>query len=141
MTHPRRMCAMAHCAKCLVVCRPVPHLLAAGYHQPWRLPHQASFTGIPPVDATNVPAYNQRLGAMCHCAHYARVCLLPCSHNCETRIFFSQNMPKTPVTSQTSFLRPTQKLFTRVPDVCPSTNTETIDSSPRRLSFDRRINY
>ena len=35
-------------------------------------------------------------------------CQFPCSHNCETRLLFSQNMP------------------------------ETIDSSPRRLSVDRR---
>ena len=39
------------------------------------------------------------------------ICQFPCSHNCETRIFFSQNIP------------------------------ENIDSSPRRLSVDRRWNY
>ena len=67
-------------------------------------------------------------------------CQFPCSHNCETPIFFSHNMPKTPVTSQTSVRSPTQKLLTWVPDVCPSTNAKTIDSSTSRLSFDRRRN-
>ena len=44
---------------------------------------------------------------------------LPCSHSCETRISFQQNMPKNPVTSQTSVCRPTQKLLIRDPDVYP----------------------
>ena len=90
---------------------------------------------------TDVPAHNRTLSALRHCAHSVRVCQFPSSHNCETQIFFSNNMHKTPVMSQTSVLRPTHKIFTRVPDVCPSTNAETIDSSPRHLSFDRRINY
>ena len=68
-------------------------------------------------------------------------CQFPCSHNCETRIFFSQNMPQNPVTYQTSICRPTQKLLTQVPDVCTSTNAETIDSSPSCISFNWRRNY
>ena len=67
-------------------------------------------------------------------------CQFPCYQNCETRIFFSQNMSKTPVTSQTSVLCPTQKLLTRVLEVCPPTDAETVDSRPRRLSYDRH-NY
>ena len=67
------------------------------------------------------------------------VCQFPCYHNCETRIFFSQNMPKTPVTSQTSVLCPTQKLLNQFPDVCTSTDSETINSRPIRLSFNRHI--
>ena len=39
-------------------------------------------------------------------------CKFPCSHNCETQIFFSQNVHKIPVTYQTSVLRPLQKLLT-----------------------------
>ena len=79
--------------------------------------------------------------AQCSIAHILRrVCKFPCSHNCETRTFFSQNTTKTSVKSQTSFCHPTQKLLTRVPEVCPSTDVETIDSSTSSLSFDRRRN-
>ena len=60
-------------------------------------------------------------------------CQFPCSHNCETRILFSQNMPKKPAMSQTSARCPTLKLLTRVPDVYPLTDADTIDSSPSRL--------
>ena len=89
--------------------------------------------GLPPVNATNVPAHNRTIRAMRHCAHYARVCQTPYSHKCETLIFFSHNMPKTPVTSRTSTRHPTLKLLTRVPDICPSIDDETIESSPSQL--------
>ena len=69
------------------------------------------------------------------------ICQFPCSYNCETRIFFSQNIPETPVTSQTSVRRPTQKLLTQVPDFCPSTNAETIESMHSCMSFDWRWKY
>ena len=49
--------------------------------------------------------------AMRHCAHSVRVCQFPCSQKCETRIFFTHNM------------------------------TKTIDSSPKRLTVDRRWIY
>ena len=84
-------------------------------------------------NVSNLPAHNQTISAICHCTHSARVCQFPCSHNCETRFFFSQNIPRTPVASQTSARRPTLKLLTQVPDVCPSTDTETIDLSPSQL--------
>ena len=35
------------------------------------------------------------------------LCHFPCYHNFETRIFFSHNIPKTPVTFQTSIHHPT----------------------------------
>ena len=62
-----------------------------------------------------------------------------CSHNCETRILFSHNVPKSHscprplsfdrcrkywLTSQASVLRLSQLLMTHVPDVCPPTVTE-----------------
>ena len=53
---------------------------------------------------------------------------------------FTEYEKKT-VMSQTSVRCLTQKLLTQVPDVCTSTNTETIELSPIRLSFDRRRKY
>ena len=95
-------------------------------NRPWLLPQQASFIGPQLVNATNVPTHNRTISAMRRCTHPARVCQFPCSHNCETQICFSQNIPKKP---------------SHVPDVCLSSNAETIDSSPRCLSFDWRRNY
>ena len=45
---------------------------------------------------------------------------------------FNSRVPKT-VRHGTSLHRICPKLLTWVPDVCPSTNTETIDSSPSQL--------
>ena len=61
---------------------------------------------------------------MCHCAHYARVCQFPCSQNYE---------------NGTSLHRICPKLLTRVPDVCPSTDAENIDSSPSRIEYQASI--
>ena len=59
-------------------------------------------------------------------------CQCPCSHNCEKRMFFAQNMPKTidlsprrlSVDRHWNYWLESQSTW--VPDVCPSTDTETI---------------
>ena len=59
---------------------------------------------------------------------YTKICQFPCSQNCETRNLFAQNMPKTIdwLESQSTWVNWLEPQSTRVPDVCPSTDSETI---------------
>ena len=68
-----------------------------------------------------------------------RKCQFPCYHNCETRIFFSHNTPKTIDSSPRRLSFDWRwNYLARVLVVYPSTDVETVDSNPSRLSLDRR---